>query len=204
MEDDYYSIDSILSENQVLILSPPNPDAPACARYIIHAENTMCLQGRYPRHGTPRWRPRARRTRSEQTFFSHPHPNACVTDQSSEQSSTATLASFHSHIFVRGDRTRSVHRIHPTSSGPLNRDYADFTIPPPFSSRVRNALNAEAKSVKLSALVGAGGLWYGFGKIIMRLSVSQSRLSNTLPRVEHPHYFHAASTMYQPTKSRNC
>jgi len=34
---------------------------------------------------------------------------------------------------------------------------------------VRNALNAEAKSVRLSALVGAGGLWYGFGKIIMRL-----------------------------------
>jgi GINS complex subunit 3 len=51
----------------------------------------------------------------------------------------------------------------------VSRDYADFTIPPPFSSRVRNALNAEAKSVRLSALVGAGGLWYGFGKIIMRL-----------------------------------
>jgi hypothetical protein len=60
----------------------------------------------------------------------------------------------------------------PTPS--LNRDYADFTIPPPFSSRVRNALNAEAKSVRLSALVGAGGLWYGFGKIVMRLSVPQS------------------------------
>ncbi|KAH9071665.1 GINS complex Psf3 component [Lactarius deliciosus] len=38
-----------------------------------------------------------------------------------------------------------------------------------YSSRVRNALNAEAKSVRLSALVGAGGHWYGFGKIIMRL-----------------------------------
>ncbi|KAH9981868.1 hypothetical protein BJV74DRAFT_853472 [Russula compacta] len=48
-------------------------------------------------------------------------------------------------------------------------DYADFAIPPSFSSRVRNALNAEAKSVRLSALVGAGGLWYGFGKIIMQL-----------------------------------
>jgi hypothetical protein len=51
----------------------------------------------------------------------------------------------------------------------VRSDYADFTVPPPFSSRVRNALNAEAKSVRLSALVGAGGLWYGFGKIIMRL-----------------------------------
>ncbi|KAI9467264.1 GINS complex Psf3 component [Lactarius psammicola] len=48
-------------------------------------------------------------------------------------------------------------------------DYVDFPVPPPFSSRVRNALNAEAKSVRLSALVGAGGHWYGFGKIIMRL-----------------------------------
>ncbi|KAI9435902.1 GINS complex, Psf3 component [Lactarius psammicola] len=48
-------------------------------------------------------------------------------------------------------------------------DYVDFAVPPPFSSRVRNALNAEAKSVRLSALVGAGGHWYGFGKIIMRL-----------------------------------
>ncbi|KAH9002380.1 GINS complex, Psf3 component [Lactarius hatsudake] len=48
-------------------------------------------------------------------------------------------------------------------------DYVDFAVPTPFSSRVRNALNAEAKSVRLSALVGAGGHWYGFGKIIMRL-----------------------------------
>ncbi|KAH9062208.1 GINS complex, Psf3 component [Lactarius vividus] len=48
-------------------------------------------------------------------------------------------------------------------------DYVDFAIPTPFSSRVRNALNAEAKSVRLSALVGAGGHWYGFGKIISRL-----------------------------------
>ncbi|KAI0751281.1 GINS complex Psf3 component [Daedaleopsis nitida] len=48
-------------------------------------------------------------------------------------------------------------------------DYADFAIPPPFSARVRNALNAEPKSVRLSALVGQGGLWYGFGRMIMRL-----------------------------------
>ncbi|KAF9821021.1 hypothetical protein IEO21_00998 [Rhodonia placenta] len=48
-------------------------------------------------------------------------------------------------------------------------DYADFTIPPPFAARVRNALNAEARSVRLSSLVGQGGLWYGFGRMIMRL-----------------------------------
>ncbi|KAA1466277.1 GINS complex, Psf3 component [Dentipellis sp. KUC8613] len=48
-------------------------------------------------------------------------------------------------------------------------DFVDFTIPPPFTARVRNALNAEAKSVQLSGLVGAGGLWYGFGKSLMKL-----------------------------------
>ncbi|TCD70497.1 DNA replication protein [Steccherinum ochraceum] len=48
-------------------------------------------------------------------------------------------------------------------------DYADFNIPPPFSSRVRNALDAEARSVRLTSLVGQGGMWYTFGVMIMRL-----------------------------------
>ncbi|KAF8528980.1 GINS complex, Psf3 component [Hysterangium stoloniferum] len=48
-------------------------------------------------------------------------------------------------------------------------DYADFTIPAPFSSRVKNALNAEPRSVRLSGLVGGGGQWYGFGKMIAHL-----------------------------------
>ncbi|EGO01773.1 hypothetical protein SERLA73DRAFT_177268 [Serpula lacrymans var. lacrymans S7.3] len=49
----------------------------------------------------------------------------------------------------------------------LYSDWADFSIPTPFGARVRNALKAESRSVKLSGLVGAGGLWYGFGKMIM-------------------------------------
>lgn len=49
----------------------------------------------------------------------------------------------------------------------LFSDWADFTIPSPFGTRVRNALKAEPRSVKLSNLVGAGGLWYGFGKLVM-------------------------------------
>ncbi|THH33717.1 hypothetical protein EUX98_g446 [Antrodiella citrinella] len=48
-------------------------------------------------------------------------------------------------------------------------DYADFNIPPAFSLRVRNALNAEARSVRLTSLVGQGGMWYTFGVMIMRL-----------------------------------
>ncbi|CDO74114.1 hypothetical protein BN946_scf185043.g164 [Trametes cinnabarina] len=63
-------------------------------------------------------------------------------------------------------------------------DYADFTIPPPFSARVRNALNAEPRSVRLSALVGQGGLWYGFGRMIMRLlnDVPAEELSGVLTK----------------------
>jgi GINS complex subunit 3 len=52
-------------------------------------------------------------------------------------------------------------------------DYTDFTIPTPFNTRVRNALNAEPRSVRLSALVGGGGQWYGFGKMIAQLWVMQ-------------------------------
>ncbi|KAF9263595.1 GINS complex, Psf3 component [Marasmius fiardii PR-910] len=47
--------------------------------------------------------------------------------------------------------------------------YADFNIPQPFSPKVRNALRAEPRSVRLSNLVGAGGLWYGFGRTIMEI-----------------------------------
>ncbi|KZT74544.1 GINS complex, Psf3 component [Daedalea quercina L-15889] len=63
-------------------------------------------------------------------------------------------------------------------------DYAEFTIPPPFSARVRNALNAEARSVRLSSLVGQGGLWYGFGIMIMRLlsDVPAHELSDVLTK----------------------
>ncbi|KAH8118327.1 GINS complex, Psf3 component [Phellopilus nigrolimitatus] len=39
----------------------------------------------------------------------------------------------------------------------LYSDYADCTVPNPFNQRVRNALNAEPRSVKLSGLVGSGG-----------------------------------------------
>ncbi|THH03588.1 hypothetical protein EW145_g6162 [Phellinidium pouzarii] len=51
----------------------------------------------------------------------------------------------------------------------LYSDYADCNVPQPFNQRVRNALIAEARSVKLSGLVGSGGLWYAFGRMIMGL-----------------------------------
>ncbi|KAI9001129.1 GINS complex Psf3 component [Trametes punicea] len=86
-------------------------------------------------------------------------------------------------------------------------DYADFTIPPPFSARVRNALNAEPRSVRLSALVGQGGLWYGFGRMIMRLlndipaeelsgvltKTFRSRLPEVIDQAQHFASLHAAA-----------
>ncbi|KAL5530198.1 PSF3 [Sanghuangporus sanghuang] len=48
----------------------------------------------------------------------------------------------------------------------LMSDFADCTVPQAFNQRVRNALNADPKSVKLSGLVGSGGPWYAFGKMI--------------------------------------
>lgn len=53
-----------------------------------------------------------------------------------------------------------------------NSGWAEFNIPTAFGSRVRNALKAEPCSVRLSTLVGAGNLWYGFGKTIMDMWAS--------------------------------
>ena len=76
----------------------------------------------------------------------------------------------HPHLFVCRD-SLAPPSFSSHARGAVYSDYADFTIPPPFSARVRNALNAEARSVRLSGLVGQGGLWYGFGKMLMRLYV---------------------------------
>lgn len=73
----------------------------------------------------------------------------------------------HSHFLVRELFWRTL-----TSFDDHTSDYADFNIPPSFQARVRNALNAEARSVKLSNLVGHGGLWYGFGRMLMKLYVA--------------------------------
>jgi len=51
----------------------------------------------------------------------------------------------------------------------LYSDWADVATPVAFGTRVRNALKAEPRSVRLSSLVGAGGLWYGFGKMIAEI-----------------------------------
>ncbi|KAJ8468232.1 hypothetical protein ONZ51_g9771 [Trametes cubensis] len=86
-------------------------------------------------------------------------------------------------------------------------DYADFTVPPPFSARVRNALNAEPRSVRLSSQVGQGGLWYGFGRMIMNLlndnsakelsgvltTTFRARLPEVIDQAQHFASLHAAA-----------
>jgi hypothetical protein len=51
-------------------------------------------------------------------------------------------------------------------------DWAEFNIPSAFGPKVRNALKAEPRSVRLANLIGAGNLWYGFGKTIMDMCVN--------------------------------
>ncbi|KAF4619210.1 hypothetical protein D9613_005601 [Agrocybe pediades] len=86
------------------------------------------------------------------------------TDQSWKQSTDPDLARIHHHLLVS---VPAPPHILLTFQRRYESDWAEFNIPAPFNSRVRNALKAEARSVRLSNLVGAGGLWYGFGKTIM-------------------------------------
>ncbi|TRM68296.1 hypothetical protein BD626DRAFT_114095 [Schizophyllum amplum] len=52
-------------------------------------------------------------------------------------------------------------------------EWVDFNIPTAFGSKVKNALSADEKSVRLSGLVGAGSSWYGFGKTIMDILIEE-------------------------------
>lgn len=70
----------------------------------------------------------------------------------------------------------------------LYSQWANFNIPGPFSQRVRNALRADACSVRLSNQVGAGSTWYGFGKTIVDLLDDEQAadLSQLLSSVSFP------------------
>ncbi|KAJ7431281.1 hypothetical protein B0H11DRAFT_129348 [Mycena galericulata] len=59
-------------------------------------------------------------------------------------------------------------------------DWADMIMPTAFGNKVKNALKAEPCSVRLSSLVGAGGLWYGFGKTIMEMLDKKQDMSDLL------------------------
>jgi len=87
---------------------------------------------------------------------------ACIrTDQSAQQASTAILARTNAALLVR-DLLVTSSILFPKIG---IRDYADCTVPPQFSQRVKSALNAEPRSVKLASLVGSGGLWYGYDRL---------------------------------------
>ena len=106
-------------------------------------------------------------------LFLH-HTQTLVLDQSSEQNTIATLASLHSHIFVREYIEQDVRTAFTSSPQPPSEQGLRGFHPPAsvqFACAKETRSMPRAKSVKLSALVGAGGLWYGFGKIIMQLSV---------------------------------
>ncbi|WVF69769.1 DNA replication complex GINS protein PSF3 [Kwoniella sp. CBS 6097] len=61
-------------------------------------------------------------------------------------------------------------------------EFTTFPLPPPYSNRVKSALNASAQSVKLSNLVGGNGWWYRWGRRIADVldDEPQRDLLNTL------------------------
>ena len=87
-------------------------------------------------------------------------------DQSPYEDATSLLASAYDPYIVR--HVPSPLR---SSSKSQHRGFAKCNVPPAFAQKVRNALNAEPRSVKLSGLVGTGGLWYGFGRMLLDLWV---------------------------------
>ena len=61
----------------------------------------------------------------------------------------------------------TVSQVRNPSSGMLTiSEFTTFPLPPPYSTRVKSALNASAPSVKLSSLVGGSGWWYRWGRKI--------------------------------------
>lgn len=148
MEDDYYSVESILAENQKI----------QCT-FKVDIPDMGHLDGGNERD--------VRETALRPKPFTELLP---FSDQSTQQDTSTHVDGVHPHLLVRFTRLSAT--LFPSHTRCLvYSDYADFTIPPPFSARVRNALNAEARSVRLSGLVGQGGLWYGFGRMLMQLYV---------------------------------
>ncbi|KAL7420050.1 DNA replication protein [Cryptotrichosporon argae] len=77
-----------------------------------------------------------------------------------------------------------------------------FTLPTPYSARVKAALRASAPALRLSSLVGANGWWYRFGRRIAdlheeerdaQLAMLREAFSNRLPPLQDLAAHHASS-----------
>lgn len=160
MDFDYFSVDAILAENQVTLRldiswklklidkhrkSNVHLSTLSPAWVILEEVQNATYVSRYDQEMHPTWRFHRSQSRAKYKFRSGWHTRSY------------TRKSF-SHYIIQYTKF-------------IYRDWAEFNIPTPFGSRVRNALKAEACSVRLSNLVGAGGLWYGFGKTIMDMYV---------------------------------
>ncbi len=94
MENNYYSIDAILAENQVGII--PLPIVRVADEKI---ENPMHVQARYSRHGLFGWRKRARCNSPSHHSVAWAIETRAL-DQSAHKNATAVLASTNAALFV--------------------------------------------------------------------------------------------------------
>lgn len=95
---------------------------------------------------------------------------------------SACISSFHARLPLRPrDNTSTSHpttekynkiitlpegKMADKSRANRHSEFTTFPLPPPYTPRVKSALNASAPSVKLSNLVGSGGWWYRWGRRI--------------------------------------
>ena len=151
MDDDYFSIDAILAENQV----NENTGRLLVKLTLLRKFNALLSKG------FKEWGISVEALNGMQVarlaISTGLMPS---TDTAKRQNADSIVASLHSDLFVRALPVDG-------ACTDVGSDWVKFDIPPPFGHRVRNALRAEATSVRLASLVGTGGLWYGFGKTIM-------------------------------------
>ncbi|WWC67982.1 DNA replication complex GINS protein PSF3 [Kwoniella pini CBS 10737] len=90
-------------------------------------------------------------------------------------------------------------------------EFTTFPLPPPYSNRVKSALNASAQSVKLSNLVGNNGWWYRWGRRIADvlddepqadlLNMLLKAFTNRLPALQDLSAHHASADHTLPEGS---
>lgn len=111
------------------------------------------------------------------------------TDQRSDKTAVALLACADPLIAVSSSHSRSLKYAYMDYPSLCLREWVEVTIPTPYSTKIKKALDADARNVRLSTLVGGSGTWYGFGKLIVDLWVilhDAQPLANTAFRLQEP------------------
>jgi hypothetical protein len=159
--EDYWSIDSILADNQVSILTLVLPIRIEADDLLTRPSLVLFFRN-CPLPSLSMSRTSAISMAQEiQTCISLHFPSIYILSTPANRRSSL-LRSLSSPLQIKAmTKLELPYWIAHTLA--IN-EFVTFNIPPPYANRVRNALNAEARSVRLGGLVGSLGGWYGFGR----------------------------------------